>query len=669
MTPISRRTFVGAAAAAGATAAAGLPGVTGTAEAADRHHGGNGNHGSHGDIRDVKHVVVLMQENRSFDHYLGTLSGVRGFDDKQGVVFPNGDSVFQQPDGGRAEGYSLPFRFDTSAYKAQDFGGLDHGWASGHQAVNSGGQNGWVGAKGRFTMGYFTRQDIPFQYAMADAFTVCDQYFTSLNGPTDPNRLYLWTGTAGPGTDGTTGPFTDNSIVTENPVGDWTTYAERLQQAGVSWRVYHNPDGSDNENGDYDDNALSYFQQFAKAPKDSPLFVNAMTTYDLAAFDADCRNDTLPTVSWLVAPFNYCEHPSAGPDWGAWWVNEALQSLMANPEVWKSTAFLVMYDENDGFFDHVVPPYAEAGTEDEFVDGVPIGLGSRVPMWVCSPWSRGGWVNSQVFDHTSVLRFLERVTGVQEPNISAWRRAVCGDLTSCFDFTDPDYSIPRLPDTDELKARATAQHSLPSVQAPADGKQHMPSQEPGERPHRNLPYRPFADVTVDRRTGKVTCTMANEGSAAYVFTVLPNIVHPFTGTPFLVRPGTHRTYVWDATATDGRYDFSVYGADGFVSRFSGTVVPEGQTDVALPSVDATLRAAGRPEKAAVELRLVNDGDTEVTFALAANDFGDENRTVRLRPRSRTSVTWQSAGGRYDVTVTAATGTRFVRRYAGTVHQL
>ncbi|WP_377267708.1 phosphocholine-specific phospholipase C [Peterkaempfera sp. SMS 1(5)a] len=661
MTPLSRRSFV--VAAAGATAAAGLPGMTGTAEAdsGDRH--------PRGSVHDVKHVVILMQENRSFDHYLGALNGVRGFDDKQGVVFPNGNSVFQQPDGGRAEGYSLPFRFDTSAFKAQDFGGLDHGWSSGHQAVNHGAQNGWVAAKGHYTMGYFTREDIPFQYAMADAFTVCDQYFTSLNGPTDPNRLYLWTGTPGPGTDGTTGPFIDNSIVTENPVGDWTTYAERLEKAGISWRVYHNPDGSDDENGDYDDNALSYFKQFAEAPKDSPLYVNAMTKHDLTAFDEDCRNNELPTVSWLVAPFNYCEHPSAGPDWGAWWVNQALQSLMSNKEVWKNTVFLVMYDENDGFFDHVVPPYAEAGTEGEFVDGQPIGLGSRVPMWVCSPWSRGGWVNSQVFDHTSVLRFLEQVTGVHEPNISAWRRAVCGDLTTCFDFSNPDYSIPKLPDTDELKARATAQHNLPAVQAPADGKQKMPQQEAGDRPHRNLPYRPFADVTVDRRTGKVTCTMVNDGSVAYVFTVLPNIVHPFSGSPFLVQPRSSRTYVWDTTATDGRYDFSLYGADGFVSRFSGTVVPEDQTDVALPSVTADLRPSGKPEHASVELRLVNDGDTEVTFAVTANDFSDDSSTVQVGPRSRKNVSWKSTDGRYDFTVTASTGTRFVRRYAGTVHEL
>ncbi|MFL4910275.1 phosphocholine-specific phospholipase C [Streptomyces sp. MMS24-I2-30] len=664
MTPISRRTFVGTAAAAGATAALGMPG---TATAAETSAASSARHGT---VDDVRHVVILMQENRSFDHYLGTLNGVRGFDDKQGVVLPGGNPVFRQPDAGRAEGYSLPFRFDTAAYKAQDFGGLDHGWDSGHQAVNNGAQNQWISAKGRFTMGYFTRADIPFQYALADAFTVCDSYFTSLNGPTDPNRLYLWTGTPGPGTDGTTGPFTDNSIVTENPVGDWTTYAERLEKAGISWRVYHNPDGSDNENGDYDDNALSYFKQFAEAPADSPLYVNAMTKHDLTAFDADCRDGSLPTVSWLVAPFNYCEHPSAGPDWGAWWVNKALQSLMSNPDVWRNTVFLVMYDENDGFFDHVVPPYAEAGTKDEFVDGKPIGLGSRVPMWVCSPWSRGGWVNSQVFDHTSVLRFLELVTGVHEPNISAWRRAVCGDLSTCFDFTRPDYSLPRLPDTDELKARATAQHSLPPVQAPADGRQAMPQQESGERPHRPLPYRPWAEVSIDRRTGKVTCTMTNKGSTGYVFTVLPNILKPFSGTPYLVQPGGTRTYEWDAAASDGRYDFSVYGADGFVTRFSGTVTPDGQTDVGLPSVTAKLRDTGHPEKSSVDLKLTNDGDTEVSFTLTANDFGDDTRTVQVGPRARTTVSWHAdRQGRYDVTVTAATGTRFAERYAGTIHKL
>ncbi|AWS42808.1 phosphocholine-specific phospholipase C [Streptosporangium sp. 'caverna'] len=657
MTEISRRAFMGATAAAGAAVAVGLPG---TANAADHRHGS---------IADVKHVVILMQENRSFDHYFGTLNGVRGFEDRQALVFPNGDSVFRQPDRGRTEGYLLPFRMDTTKYNAQNAGGLPHDWDTGHTAVNGGAMDKWVSAKGERTMGYFTRQDIPYQYALADAFTICDGYFCSMNGPTDPNRLYLWSGTAGPGRDGTTGPWTDNTPVTDNPVADWTTYAERLEKAGVSWRVYHNPDGSDDRDGDYDDNALSYFKQFHAFPKDDPRYVNAMTRFDLTAFDQHCKDGTLPTVSWLVAPYLFCEHPAASPDYGAHWVNTALQSLFSNPDVWEHTVFLLMYDENDGYFDHVIPPFPEPETPDEFAGDKPIGLGSRVPLWAISPWSRGGWVNSQVFDHTSVLRFLERVTGVREPNISDWRRAVCGDLTSCFDFTKPDYSIPRLPDTVALMAAADAGSSLPAVRPPAAGQQAEAVQEPGDRPHRPLPYRPWADVSVDRESGKVTCTLVNDGTAAFHFTVLSNLVQPFTGTPFTVAPRSSRTYVWDATATDGRYDFTVHGADGFVRRFAGTVVRAEQDDVAVPSVQAKPRNGGHRETASIELKLINDGGTEVAFTITPNDFGGKPQTVWVGPGDRAQPTWSGNGGRYDFTVTAGTGGRFAQRYAGTLHDM
>ncbi|GAA4590971.1 phospholipase C, phosphocholine-specific [Planotetraspora phitsanulokensis] len=662
MSDISRRAFIGATAAAGAAAA--VAGMSGTAEASD-----NGHDNGRGSIADVKHVVILMQENRSFDHYFGTLNGVRGFGDRQALEFPNGDSVFRQPARGRAEGYLLPFRMDTTKYNAQNAGGLPHDWDTGHTAVDGGAMDKWVSAKGERTMGYFTREDIPYQYALADAFTLCDGYFCSLNGPTDPNRLYLWTGTAGPGVDGTTGPWTDNTPVTGNPVADWTTYAERLEEAGVSWRVYHNPDGSDDRNGDYDDNALSYFKQFHAFPKDDPRYVNAMTKWDLTAFDKHCKDGTLPTVSWLVAPYLFCEHPAASPDYGAHWVNTALQSLFSNPDVWKHTVFLLMYDENDGYFDHVIPPIPEPGTPDEFANGKPIGLGSRVPLWAISPWSRGGWVDSQVFDHTSVVRFLEHVTGVKEPNISEWRRAVCGDLTSCFDFTKPDYSIPRLPDTVALMAKADANNSLPGVKLPANGQQSMAAQESGVRPHRPLPYLPWADVSVDRESGKVTCTLTNSGTVAFHFTVLPNVALPFVGTPFTVAPRSSHTYVWDTTKTDGRYDFTVQGADGFVRRFSGTVVRAGQDDVAVPSVEAKLRHMGRPEKASVELKLVNDGGAEVAFTITPNDFADKEQTIWVGPGRHAETTWRTDDGRYDFTVTASTGTRFAQRYAGTVHQV
>ncbi|WP_457031352.1 phosphocholine-specific phospholipase C [Kitasatospora sp. P5_F3] len=654
MTEFSRRTFVGATAAAGAAALVGLP--TGEATAATP-----GSVGLTGTVADIRHVVILMQENRSFDHYFGTLNGVRGFDDKQALQFPDGGNVFRQPDAGRSDGgVMLPYRMDTSKYNAQNAGGLAHDWATGHQAINNGAMNKWIPAKGERAMGYFTRADVPYQYALADAFTLCDAYFTSLAGPTDPNRLYLWTGTSGPGVDGTTGPWIDNTPVTDNPVADWTTYAERLQDAGVSWRVYHNP-SKDDRTGDYDDNALSYFKQFHNFPATDPRYINAMTKWDLTAFDQHCKAGTLPTVSWLVAPYLFSEHPAANPNYGAHWVNTALQSLMANPEVWKHTAYVVMYDENDGYFDHMVPPTPEAGTANEFTQGRAIGFGNRVPCWVASPWSRGGWVNSQVFDHTSVLRLLEVVTGVQEPNISAWRRAVSGDLTSCFDFGAPDLSLPTLPDTAALMAKADAAAKLPSVQLPAIGAQSKPVQEPGARPHRRLPYRPWADVTVDRSTGKVTCTLANSGSVAFPYMVYPNIVYAFAGTPYTVPAGASANYVWDTAATDGRYDFTVHGPDGFVRRFAGSVVPAGQDDVAVPVVTAAVTGSS------LTLTLTNSGRTPAYLAATPNDFGTPAQSVWVPAQSTRTLNWALDQGRYDVTVTAATGTRFTQRYAGTLH--
>ncbi|MEU6011775.1 phosphocholine-specific phospholipase C [Streptomyces sp. NPDC047453] len=616
---------------------------------------------------DIRHVVILMQENRSFDHYFGALNGVRGFDDRQALTFPNGDSVFRQPALSRPDGgFLLPYRMDSTKFNAQNADGLPHDWESGHEAINNGAMNRWTSAKGEQSMGYLTREDIPYQYALADTFTLCDGYFCSLAGPTSPNRLYLWSGTAGPGRDGTTGPWIDNTPLPESPVCDWTTYAERLSAADVSWRVYHTP-GLDEREGNYEDNALEYFGQFHHFDKDDPRYIDAMTKWDLSAFDAHCKDGTLPTVSWLVSPYLFCEHPTASPAYGAHWVNTALQSVFANPEVWRHTVFLVMYDENDGYFDHVVPPFPPGGTPDEFVDGQPIGLGNRVPLWVVSPWSRGGWVNSQVFDHTSVLRFLELVTGVREPNISEWRRAVCGDLTSCFDFTRPDFSIPVLPDTHALVEQADAAMELPPVQLPAPGAQTVPTQEPGgARPHRPLPYRPWADIEVDRATGKVTCMLVNEGPEAFHFTVFPNIHRPFAGTPFTVASHSTDTFVWDTVRTVGRYDFTVHGADGFVCRFAGTAAGVDQDDIAVPRVTAVLRGS-EPENSSVELLLANDGGTAVSFTVTPNDFGGAVHTRLVGPGEQAVLPWPTDGGRYDVTVTTDDDTGFAQRYAGTLH--
>ena len=218
---------------------------------------------SRGSFRDIKHVVLLMQENRSFDHYFGTLAGVRGFDDPNALRLPNGQSVFYQPDAENPKRYLLPFHLDTFVSSAQQIPSTSHAWGVQHEAWNGGRMDQWLaahrkadGLHGPYVMGYYNRSDIPFQFALAEAFTICDAYHCSLMGPTWPNRLYWMTGTIDPdGLGG--GPIVDNKA----PSGgyNWTTYAERLEGAGVSWKVYQQEDN-------YGCNMLANFRAFRQAP-------------------------------------------------------------------------------------------------------------------------------------------------------------------------------------------------------------------------------------------------------------------------------------------------------------------------------------------------------------------------------------------------------------------
>jgi phospholipase C len=351
---------------------------------------------------------------------------------------------------------------------------VDNGWDAVHLAVGGGRMDRFASAGGPHVMAYHTRADIPWHMALADAFTVCDGYHCSVLGPTAPNRLYSMTGTIDPpGRYG--GPVKDNPSST--PSYTWTTYPERLQAKGISWRVYQETDN-------FDDNALAWFKAYQEANSASPLNENGMRRRDTSAFAGDVASGNLPQVSWIIAPANQSEHPGYSPGYGADFSNYMLQALFAHPKVWAQTVLFFSYDENGGYFDHVVPPLAPPGTPDEFVGGQPIGLGLRVPMIVCSPWSRGGSVCSRTFDHTSLLRFLEARFGIREPQISAWRRKTCGDLTATLDLKRADYSIPQLPATAPLVAsskRACAQ-DLPGV--PPLLSQRMPAQERGRRPVR-----------------------------------------------------------------------------------------------------------------------------------------------------------------------------------------
>ncbi len=390
-----------------------------------------------GSLRDIEHIVILMQENRSFDHYFGTMAGVRGFADPAAIRLPGGVPVFRQPFPGHAQGYLAPFHLDTRTTSAQATPGTDHSWPTQHLAWNNGKMDQWVPAKGPFTMGYFTQADIPFQWALAQAFTLCDHYFCSVLGPTNPNRLYMWTGMIDPGGTGG-GPVTANIPAYNNVTLSWTTYPERLQRAGVSWQVYQEEDN-------YDDNALAWFKQIAGARPDSELWQRGMRKGPAGWFEADARAGRLPQVSWLVAPTAQSEHPDYFPAAGAEYVASKLDAIASNEDLWHKTLFILTYDENDGLFDHVPPPVAPRGTHGEYVGGEPIGLGFRVPAVVVSPWSAGGRVCSDVLDHTSLIRIIERRFGVREPNISAFRRQSCGDFTSALRFSGPAAGYPQSP--------------------------------------------------------------------------------------------------------------------------------------------------------------------------------------------------------------------------------
>ena len=439
-------------------------------------------------LSEIKHVVVLMQENRSFDHYFGAMPGVRGFGDPQAIP-----GVFQQADPDNPAGYLYPFHADTHSTSAQNLPSTSHSWLPQHDSWNSGAMNGFVtarlntkiddydGVAAQYSMAYFTRDDVPFQWALADAFTICDGYHSSVLGPTWPNRLYLMTGQIDPsGANG--GPTYGDYVGTDG--FSWTTYPELLTAAGVPWKVYQEVDN-------YGFNVLEYFDQYQNASTSSPLYQNGMKFYQEGQFEYDAIHDRLPTVSYILPTSFQSEHPDFMPAAGADYVKSKIDAIAANPDVWAKTVFILTYDENDGYFDHVLPPTAPAGTPGEYITTSaatkaapgPIGLGFRVPCIIVSPWTVGGFVCHDTFDHTSVTQLLELVTGVVNPNISAWRRQSTGNLTSALG-TFPYGRFPRLPDTKaqlELAEQEVAAFQLPPFPG---ANQTPPVQGAGSRPVR-----------------------------------------------------------------------------------------------------------------------------------------------------------------------------------------
>jgi phospholipase C len=775
---------------------------------------------------DADHVVILMQENRSLDHCYGTLRGVRGFNDPRAMRLPNGDPVWVQTDA--AGNRYAPFRMDIKGTNATWMGSLPHGWTDQVDARNGGRYDRWLDVKRSgeaayadmpLTLGYYTREDIPFYYELADAFTICDQNFCSSLTGTTPNRLHLWTGTIRAKQQADAWAHLLNSECEHGAEVSWPTFPERLEDHGTSWKIYQNElyvgVGFEGEEepwlANFGDNPIEYFTQFkvkfsaarrrhvaelisklpvkieelhkkaargdenaakellekqqlltaatAESKEYSPERWNELSErqrrlHELAfatnagdldyhkltelvyrdggeerrmelpagdllhQFRADVAAGQLPAVSWIVPPERLSDHPCSA--WyGAWCIAEILDILTQNTEVWKKTIFILTYDENDGYFDHV-PPFAAAHPrrpetgkasagvaldleyvekEQELKRKAPhdardnsIGLGYRVPMVIASPWSRGGAVCSQVFDHTSPIQFLEKLLSrksgreLREPQVNSWRRTVCGDLTAAFapaDGTGPA-AAPTFPPRDEFFEQIhRAQFKLPvagfaklsdaQVEELRTSWRSSPlaaRQEPGVRPACPLPYELAADASVSEDGKRLTISMEaktrtfGDAAAGAPFIVIARHGDEgFQVRNYAVAAGDRLEDAWELSESpNGEYHLEVYGPNGFYRAFRGARPING---LAVQCRDA-MSGDGKALSGDIEIELVNHGASAIEAVIDDPSYGNSEQILNLAPGNRAMHAVKSSknGGWYDAAIRADGG--FEWRYAGRV---
>jgi phospholipase C len=658
-----------------------------------------------GTIQDVKHVVILMQENRSFDHYFGTLRGVRGFGDRIPVPLASGKPVWFQSNGAVEV---PPFRLDSRTMNALLVGDVPHTYPDAQAAWNQGKFGEWPRYKTDRSMGHYHREDIPFQFALAEAFTICDAYHCSLTAGTDPNRILFFSGSNSDpmlrkqginctaanaevqnGRCITSGNMPSPGYTFSGTPFNWPTLPELLQDGGISSRVYQDP--NDNWSG-LMHGALA-FENFRKATVDSqsPLYANGMASWSLDDLRSDVVNGTLPAVSWILPSALNSEHPGAGssPDRAGDFISQVLEALTASADSWSKTAFFLTFDENDGFFDHVpapaVPSYNADGTlagkstlplDGEYffdparehllatdtISGAvrPWGLGARVPMYVISPWSKGGWVNSQVYDHSSMGMFLEKRFGISVDSISPWRRVVCGDLTSAFDFTAPNIlASPPLPDVSDFAVLEAQQKKLPAAAPPVPAAPLF--QEAGTRPSRALPYELHTSARV-ASNGNVTLLFSNSGTQGAVFHVYDRLHLDAIPRRYTVEAGKLLDDAWDPTAADaGAFELSVYGPCGFLRTFAGNLSSANHA-----TFNPEVQICYNLMSAQVVLKVHNTGLQGGSVVVQANAYrADGPWTMHVAPQSTGSMAWDLAanGQWYDFTATAP---GFVRRFAGRI---
>jgi phospholipase C len=673
----------------------------------------------------VRHVVFLMQENRSFDHYFGSdFRGVRGYRDRNLATLPDGRTVLDQPDQDSPVPVTYrPYRLDPKNEKREP---LSHNWDTGHEAWNNGRYDQWIEAKGGITMGYLDQEVVGTYRDLAEKYTVCDAYHASVMGETSSNRNYFFSGFGGwEPNDGSSSAGTrvtgaeahdreDPKVTMDRDARkagyDWPSYPEIMEvnndpfgPGTISWKVYQGWDNFYDNNLEFHDEFKRIFEAVLKGAGFSDISLFAF--YDRLATvtrDAKKKNDpeaielakklcqkdvdTLnkaaadpkvlspaekslydrglyrcppapgktenpggytdfvyeffkdvharqaPRVSYLVPAEADSEHPgSSGPTDGQKIVRQVLDVIASCPDMRDSTVLFISYDENDGFFDHVPPPVPPADVEDEYAKRgkgpvQPIGLGNRVPMIVVSPWTTGGYVNSQVFDHTSQVRFLEEWLGVRQPAISRWRRTVAGDLTSVFDFTGAGAEL-KQPD------------------------------DPERRLARPLPYQPDAHGALGPKGDVVALSMSNAGASSahltlYAYGAFQNPQH------FDVLGTSDKPF--EVPLKDGTYDFYLTGPNGFRREFAGTAAG------AAAGADLTTAIASAPKRS-LTLTVTTSGSKPLNVTVKPRHYS------KAQPKSGTAsagnplvLPWdtEDAEGWYDLEVTIAEDDSFRRRLMG-----
>jgi len=787
---------------------------------------------------DAEHIVILMQENRSFDHTYGTLQGVRGYNDPRAIMKPDKNLVWLQKNAA-GETYA-PFRLNIKETNATWLGSLPHSWGNQVDARNGGKYDKWLIAKPSghkgfaqvpLTMGYYNREDIPFYYSLADAFTVCDQNFCSSLTGTTPNRLYLWTGTVRPTASADSFAHVRNEDLDHFIPASWPTFPEKLEENNISWKIYQNeislPSGLDGDEdawlSNFTDNPIEFFSQYniqyaasyrnfikklittlppeidvltEKIKSQTPgtgdfekmqhdlnqkqvwltrakegidkytgenfeklslreknihekafsinsndPYYRQLTTLQytddttaremkvpkgdvLHQFRQDADNGKLPTVSWIVSPENFSDHPGA-PWYGAWYIAEVMDILTKKPELWKKTIFILCYDENDGYFDHV-PPFVAPNPHDKNNGSVSagidasleyvtlgqdmkkydekharessIGLGYRVPLVIASPWSRGGAVCSQVFDHTSIIQFVEKFinkkfnTKIEETNISQWRRTVCGDLTAVFKpYNGEKINTALFPARDAfLESIHTAkfkknpfgykvlsEEEISAINKKMPGNGVMPQQEKGIRPACAIPYELYADgqfnfgnktFSIKFTAGTTVFGAQSAGSPFYVYANMGNDLKIRT---YAVSAGDSLTDNWliDDVA-DHNYHFSLYGPNGFFREFKG--------NAADPAVNIAieynrLKTDKKKLTGNIEITAVNTGSGQLpVIEITDNAYKTRVRTIALgsmasnKEQSTIILDLSKSFGWYDFTVRIKGSQLFEKRYAGHV---